>query len=73
MAYRWVNFSLSFYIIKDCHSHASAHTGVGIPFKFAEFCLKMMGIAPQAFPSVTTPACGLVRNDMVFWSLAASI
>ena len=24
---------------------------------------KSKEIAPQAFPSVTTPACGLVRND----------
>ena len=25
---------------------------------------KIQGIVPKAFPSVTTPVCALVRNDM---------
>ena len=26
----------------------------------------VLEIAPQAFPSVTTPVCGLARNDIFF-------
>ena len=33
------------------------------PLKKGGFVLFRMRIVPQAFPSVTTPVCGLVRND----------
>ena len=51
-------------VIKRLSFRASAHTGVGIPFEFADSYLKSEEIA--------TPACGLVRNDVVIWWLAAS-
>ena len=38
---------------------------MGIPFEFADSYLKSEEIA--------TPACGLVRNDVVIWWLAVSI
>ena len=73
-------------VIKTLSFRASAHTGVGIPYKFAECRLKLMGIATLVLQSAadllmimvacgnhTTILCGLVRNDMVIWQPVASI
>jgi hypothetical protein len=51
-------------VIKRLSSRTSAHNGVATPIKFAECCLKSMGI--------TTPVCGLARNDMIFFGAGNS-